>query len=134
MLMFDQSKAVSALHHAATGISVPHMYRRMLHFLQSKFGYRPIQSYSGYCIHTEQLGRTVANQGYLQKQINSRLSSGHTYRSVNIKIHKTCNFTYCSPMLKEEHRLKVFGNRVLRRLLGRGGIRSVFGSTDIYGV
>ena len=85
------------------------------------------------------LGTTLTNQNSIQEEINSRLKSEipcclsvqnllfTSLLSINIKIKidrtiilpvvlygcQTCSFT-----LREEHRLRVFQNRVLRRIFG----------------
>jgi hypothetical protein len=85
------------------------------------------------------LGTTLANQNSIQEEIKSRLKSGNAcYHSVQylssssllssnlvIKIYRTIilpvDFYGCeiwSLTLKEEHRLRVFENRVLREYLG----------------
>jgi hypothetical protein len=85
------------------------------------------------------LGTTVTNQNLIQEEIKRRLNSGNTcYHSVqnlsssclpskNIKtrIHKTIILPVVlygcetwSPTLREEHRLAVVGNRMLRRIFG----------------
>jgi hypothetical protein len=75
------------------------------------------------------LGVTVTNQTFIQKEIYRRLSLGSAcYRFVqhhfssrlmskNIKmiIHRTV-ILHLHGILKEEHRLRVFENRVLRRM------------------
>jgi hypothetical protein len=83
------------------------------------------------------LGTTITNQTLIQEEIKRRLNSGNAcYHSVqnllssrllskNVKIrkHKTINSPASlygcetwSLILKEEHRLKVFENRVPRRI------------------
>jgi hypothetical protein len=85
------------------------------------------------------LGTTVTNQNFIQEEIKGRLSSGNDcYHSVqnllssrllskNIKmrIYKTIilhAFQYGSETwsltFREEHRLRVFGNRALRKIFG----------------
>jgi hypothetical protein len=83
------------------------------------------------------LGTTVTNQYLIQEEINSSLSSGNacyhsvqnilssrllsqsvklkTYRSLILPVILYGCVTW-SQTLREEHRLKVFGNRVLRRI------------------
>jgi hypothetical protein len=65
----------------------------------------------------------VGNASYhsVQKILSSRLLS----KNVNIRIYKTIIFLVvlygsetCSLTLREEHRLMVFENRVLRRIFG----------------
>jgi hypothetical protein len=85
------------------------------------------------------LGTTVTNQNLIQEEIKSRLNSGNAcYHSVQnllssqflsknlkIRIYKTIILSVVlygcetwSLTLKEEHRLGVFENRVLRRIFG----------------
>jgi hypothetical protein len=85
------------------------------------------------------LGTTVINQNCIQKEIKSMLYSGNVcYHSIqsllsshlisknlNIKIYKTVILPFVlygcetwSLTLKEEHRLRVCENRVLRRVFG----------------
>jgi hypothetical protein len=83
------------------------------------------------------LGTTVTNQNFIHEEIKSRLNSGNAcYHSIQsllssrilsktlkIKIHKTvmlpvvlygCETSSFTP--REEHRLRVFESRVLRRI------------------
>jgi hypothetical protein len=85
------------------------------------------------------LGPTLTDQNCMQENIKSRLNSGNACyhsvqsllssrllsRNVKIKIYKTiifpvvlcgCDTWYLT--LREEHRLRVFENRVLRRIFG----------------
>jgi hypothetical protein len=87
------------------------------------------------------LGTTVTNQNFIQEEIKRRLNSGNAcyeYHSVqnllssrllskNLKtrIFKTIILSVvlygcetCSLTLREEHRLRVFENRLLRRIFG----------------
>jgi hypothetical protein len=85
------------------------------------------------------LGTTVTNQNSIQEEIKSRLKSGNAgYHSVQdllsssllskntkIKIYRTIILPVIlygcetwSLTLREEHRLRVFKNRVLRRIFG----------------
>jgi hypothetical protein len=78
------------------------------------------------------LGTTVTNQTFIQEEIKRRLNSGNAcYHSVllsknlKIRIYKTIILPLVlygcatwSPTLREEHRLRVFENRVLRRIFG----------------
>jgi hypothetical protein len=85
------------------------------------------------------LGITLTDQNYMHEEIKSRLNSGNTcYHSVqcllssrllsrNLKIkmyetiilpHVLCGCETWSLTLREEHRLRVFENRVLRRIFG----------------
>jgi hypothetical protein len=87
----------------------------------------------------EQLGTTLTNLNSIQEEIKSRLKSGNDcYHSVQdllsssllskntkIEIHKTIILPVVlsgcetwSLTLREEHRLRVFENRVLRRIFG----------------
>jgi hypothetical protein len=84
-------------------------------------------------------GTTVTNQNFIHKEINRRLNSGNAcYRSaqnllssrlspksLKIRIYKTLNLPVvlyeCETwflILREEHTLKVFEKRVLRRIFG----------------
>jgi hypothetical protein len=81
----------------------------------------------------------VTNQNCIHEEIKSRSNSGNTYdpavqnlffsqlpsKNVNIKIYKTIFLPVIlygsetlSLTLREEHRLRVFENRVLRRIFG----------------
>jgi hypothetical protein len=85
------------------------------------------------------LGTTLTDQNHMHEEIKSRLNSGNACyhsvqsllssrllsRNLKVKIHKTiilpvvlygCG-TWSLP-LREEHRLRVFENRVLRRIFG----------------
>jgi hypothetical protein len=85
------------------------------------------------------LGTTVANRNLIQKEIKGRLNSGNTCyhsvqrllssrllsKNVKIRICKTIilplvlyGYETWSLILREEHRLRVFENRVLRRIFG----------------
>jgi hypothetical protein len=83
------------------------------------------------------LGTTLTDQNCMHEEINSRLKSGNAcYRSVHmssrlmsrnvkVKIYKTVILPVVLYMcetwsltLREEHRLRVFENRVLRRIFG----------------
>jgi hypothetical protein len=87
------------------------------------------------------LGTTVTNQNMIQEEIKRRLNSGNaSYHSVqnllssrllseivNIRINKTITLPVVlygretwSLALREEHRLRVFENRVLRRIFEPG--------------
>jgi hypothetical protein len=77
------------------------------------------------------LRMTVTNQNSIQEEINCRLNSGNAcYHSVQnllssclltknlkFKLYKTMGVKHLSPSGKE-HRLRVFGNRALRRIFG----------------
>ena len=84
------------------------------------------------------MGTTLTNQNFVKEEIKSRLKLGNAcYHSVqkllsssllskNLKIYGTIIlpvvFYGCeswSLTLREEHRLRVFENRVLRRMFGR---------------
>ena len=85
------------------------------------------------------LGTTLTNENSIQKEIKSRLKSGNAcYHSaqnlfsssllskyINIKIYRTiilpvvlCGCETWSMTLREEGMLRVFENRVLRRIFG----------------
>jgi hypothetical protein len=85
------------------------------------------------------LGTTVTDQNCMHEEIKSRLNSGNVcYRlvqsllsspllssNVQVKMYRTiilpvvlCGWETCSRTLVEEHRLKVFENRVLRGMFG----------------
>jgi len=85
------------------------------------------------------LKSSLTNQNSIQEEIKSRLKSGNgcyhsvknrlssslLYRNVNIKIYRTkilpsdlYGYETWSLTLREERRLKVFENRVLRRIFG----------------
>jgi hypothetical protein len=87
---------------------------------------------------------TVTNQNLIQEEIKRRLNSGNaSYHSVQnllssrllsknlkIRVYKTIILPVVlygcetwSLTLREEHRLRVFENRVLRRYLNRRGMR-----------
>jgi hypothetical protein len=86
------------------------------------------------------LGTTLKNKNSIQEEINSRLKSENAYchsvqnvmsssllsRDIKIRIYRTVILPVvlygcetCSLTLKDGHRLKVFDNRVLRRIFGR---------------
>jgi hypothetical protein len=86
------------------------------------------------------LGTTLTNQNSIQEEIKSRLKSGNgCYHSVQnlmcsrllkIKIYRVIILPVVlfgcetwSLMLREERKLRVFENRVLRRVLGLRGSR-----------
>jgi hypothetical protein len=85
------------------------------------------------------LGMTLTNQNDIHDEIKSRLNSGNAYyysvqnllssclisKNLKIKIHKTVILPVVlygcktwSLTLRDEHRLRVFENRVLRRIFG----------------
>jgi hypothetical protein len=85
------------------------------------------------------LGTTVMNQNLIQEEIKRRLNSGNACchsvqnllsphllsKNVKIRMHKTIILPMvlygcetCSLTLKEEHRMRVFESRVLRRIFG----------------
>jgi hypothetical protein len=76
------------------------------------------------CIHEEIRSRLHSGNAYyhaVQNLLSSRLLS----RNVKIKMYKTiilhvvlCGCETWTLMLREEHRLRVFENRVLRRIFG----------------
>ena len=90
------------------------------------------------------LGTTLTNETSIQEEIKSRLKSGNACyfsvqnllssrllsKNLNIKIYRTIIFPVVlygcetwSLKLREERRLRVFENRVLRRVLGLRGTR-----------
>jgi hypothetical protein len=85
------------------------------------------------------LGTTVTNQNLIQEEIKRRLNSGNAYyhlvqnllpsslllKNFKIRIHKTIVFPVVmygceiwSLTLREEHKVRVFENRVLKRIFG----------------
>jgi len=72
------------------------------------------------------VGTTLTSQNSIQEEIKSRLKSGNAfYHSVQIKIYRTILLSAvvnrCEKWLltmEEEHRLRVFENRMLRRISG----------------
>jgi hypothetical protein len=85
------------------------------------------------------LGTTLTDQNCMQDEIKSRLNSGNACyhsvqsllssrllsRNVKVKIYKTINLTVVlygcetwSLTLRERNRLRVFENRILRRIFG----------------
>ena len=85
------------------------------------------------------LGTTLTNKNSIQEEINSTLKLGNAcyysvqnllsssllYKNLKIKIYRTVILSVvvygCEtwfPMLKEEHRLRMSENRVLRRIFG----------------
>ena len=84
------------------------------------------------------LGRTLTNQNYVREEIESRLKSGTACygsaqnllsssllsKNLKIKIYRTVTLPVLygcetwSLTLREERRLRVFENRVLRRIFG----------------
>jgi hypothetical protein len=106
------------------------------------------------------LGATLTDQNCIHEEIRNRLNSGNTYyhevqnllsshmlsRNVKIKIYKTIilpvSLYGCEPWSltsREEHRLRVFENRVLRRIFGpqrdevRGGWR-ILHNKELHGL
>jgi hypothetical protein len=86
------------------------------------------------------LGTTLTDQNHMHEEINSRLNSGNACyhsvqsllssrllsRNLKVKIYKTIILPVVlygcetwSLTRREEHRLRVFENRVLRRIFGR---------------
>jgi hypothetical protein len=80
------------------------------------------------------LGTTVTNQNLIQEEIKRRLNSVQNLlssrllpKNVKIRIYKTIilpvRFHGCEtlslPLRVEQHRLRMFVNRVLRRIFGR---------------
>ena len=85
------------------------------------------------------MGTTLTNQNSIQEEIKSRLKSGNAcyrsvqnllsssllYKNLKIKIYRTVILPFVlygcetwSLILREELRLRVFENRVLRRIFG----------------
>jgi hypothetical protein len=85
------------------------------------------------------LGTTLTDQNCIHEEVKSRINSGNACyhsvqsplpshllsRNVKLKIYKTINLPVvlyvCEPWsltLREEHRLRVFESRVLRRIFG----------------
>jgi hypothetical protein len=85
------------------------------------------------------MGTTLTDQNCIQEEINSRLNSGNACyhsvqsllssrllsRNIKVKVNKTIILPFVlyvcetwSLTLREEHRLRVFENRVLRRIFG----------------
>jgi hypothetical protein len=79
------------------------------------------------------LGTTATNQNLIQEEIKKRLNSGNACllssrlmsTNLKIRIYKTIILPVvlygcetCSLTLREKHRLRVFENRVLRRIFG----------------
>jgi hypothetical protein len=86
-----------------------------------KIGTRPFEQF-------RYLGMTVSNQNLIQEGIKSRLNSGNgchhsvlnllSYllsKNIKVRIYKTI---ILHVVLREEHKLKVFENRVLWRIFG----------------
>jgi hypothetical protein len=80
------------------------------------------------------LRTTVTNQNLIQEEIKRRLNSGNASRllsnNLKIGIYKSiilpvvlygCETWFLT--LREKHRLRVFENRVLRRMLDRRGLK-----------
>jgi hypothetical protein len=84
-------------------------------------------------------GITATNQNVIQEEIKRRLNSGNAcyhsvenllssrllFESINVRLYKTMILPVVlygcetwSLTLREEHRLRVFENRVLRRIFG----------------
>jgi hypothetical protein len=87
----------------------------------------------------EDVGNTLTDQNCMHEELKSRLNLGNAcyhsvqsllsshllFKNVKIKIYKTIILPFVlygcetwSLMLREEHRLRVFENRVLRRIFG----------------
>jgi hypothetical protein len=100
-----------------------------------KIANRPFQNVSQF----KYLGTVVTNQNLIQEEIKRRLNPGNAcyhsvqnllfsrllWKNLKIRIYKTMILAAVlygcktwSLTLREEHRLKVFENRVLRRIFG----------------
>jgi hypothetical protein len=85
------------------------------------------------------LGTTIRNQNFTQEEVKRRLNSGNACyhsvqnllsscllsKNVNVRIYKTINLPVVlygcetwSLTVREEHKLRVFENRLLRRIFG----------------
>jgi hypothetical protein len=72
------------------------------------------------------LGKTETNQNLIREEIKRRLNSGNAYyHSIQNRIYKTIilpgvldGCETWSLILRNKHRLRVFENRVLRRIFG----------------
>jgi hypothetical protein len=60
---------------------------------------------------------TLKSNGYLNRQVLGS-SSGHDHTNKNEAAIVPCHCKTWSRALREEHRLRVFENRVLRRIFG----------------
>jgi hypothetical protein len=90
------------------------------------------------------LGKTLTDQNFIEEEIRSRLKPGNACyylvknltsfglisKNIKITIHRTIILTVVldgcetwSLTLREERRLQVFENRVLRSIFGPGGSR-----------
>jgi hypothetical protein len=100
---------------------------------------RPVNRSSENMAQSTYLGMTVTNQNLITEEIKSRLNLGNAWyhsvqnllsscllsKNVKIRIHKTIIFPVVlngcetwSLTSWEQYRLRVFGNRVLRRIFG----------------
>jgi hypothetical protein len=59
------------------------------------------------------LGTTITNQNLIHEEIKRRLNSGNAYYHSVLELLSSLLLT-----LREEHRLRVFENRVLSRIFG----------------
>jgi hypothetical protein len=63
------------------------------------------------------LGKILTNQISIHQEIRSRLTAGNAgFHSVHNLVPVVCWYEAWSPTLKEEHRLRVLENRMLREI------------------
>jgi hypothetical protein len=110
-------------------------YQSAGHNREMKIGNRPFENMS----QLKYLGTTVTNQNLIQEEIKRRLNSGNACyhsvqnllsshllsKNVKVRIYKNIIFPVVqyecetwSLTVREEHKLRVFENRVLRRIFG----------------
>jgi hypothetical protein len=114
-----------------------------------KIGKRSFENVSQF----KYLGTTVTNQNLLQEKIKGRLNSGHVCyhsvqnllssrllsKNVKVRIYKTiilpvvlCGCEPLSLTVRDEHKLRVFENGVLRRIFGPKRDRMTGGWRKMY--